>query len=69
MFARNQALSHLGKPDPRGHSEVTTFTTDGIKLNVFAHYAAPSDDGTLEYFQFPVTSKNLLTSHLEHKEG
>lgn len=69
VYARNQALSHLGTPDPRGHAEVTTFTTDGTTLNLFAHYAIPSEDGTLEYHQYPITSANLLKSHQEHKEG
>ncbi|KAK0742203.1 hypothetical protein B0T21DRAFT_125650 [Apiosordaria backusii] len=69
VYARNQALSYLGKPDPQGHAEVTTFTTDGTTLNLFAHYATPSEDGTLEYHQYPITSANLLKSHQEHKEG
>ncbi|KAK0612984.1 hypothetical protein B0T17DRAFT_542373 [Bombardia bombarda] len=49
VFARNQALSYLGKSDPPGHAEVTTFITDGTDLNLFAHYATRSEDGTLEY--------------------
>jgi hypothetical protein len=49
VFARNKALSYLGKSDPPGHAEVTTFTTDGTNLNLYAHYADPSEDGTLKY--------------------
>jgi len=26
-----------------------TFTTDGTNINFFAHYAAPSENGTLKY--------------------
>jgi hypothetical protein len=28
---------------------VMTFTTDGTNINFFAHYAAPSENGTLKY--------------------
>lgn len=69
VFARKMALSHLGKADPPGHSEITTFTTDGTNLNLFAHYAAPSGDGTLKYHQHPIKTINLLKSHEEYNEG
>ncbi|KAL8380650.1 hypothetical protein RB595_005089 [Gaeumannomyces hyphopodioides] len=69
VHARNQALSHMGKSDPPGHAEITTFTTDGKNINFFAHYAAESEDGTLEYHQFPIKSTSLVNSHGEHKEG
>ncbi|KAH0551459.1 hypothetical protein GP486_007327 [Trichoglossum hirsutum] len=68
VYARNQALSYIGKPDPPGHAEVTTFTTDGTNLNFFAHYAAPSEDGTLKYHQYPYASVNLK-KYQEFKEG
>jgi hypothetical protein len=45
IYARNQALSYLGKRDLPGHAEVTTFTTDGTNINLYAYYAASSDDG------------------------
>lgn len=69
VHSRNQALSYMGKPDPPGHAEITTFTTDGKNISFFAHYAAESEDGTLEYHQFPVKSTSLVNSHGEHKEG
>ncbi|KAK0635023.1 hypothetical protein B0T17DRAFT_515079 [Bombardia bombarda] len=69
VYARNQALSYVGKPDPAGHAEVMTFTTDGTNINFFAHYAAPTEDGALEYHQYPITSTNLKNSHQEFKEG
>ncbi len=69
VYARNQALSYLGKSDPPGHAEVTTFTTDGTNLNQFAHYAAQSEDGTLEYHQYPVKSTNLIDSHQGLRDG
>ncbi len=53
VYARNEALSYLGKSDPPGHAEVTTFTTDGTNINFYAHYAAPSKkDGTPGYHQY-----------------
>jgi hypothetical protein len=68
VYARNQALSYIGKPDPPGHAGVTTFTTDGTNLNFFAHYAALSEDGTPEYHQYPYASANLK-KYEEFKEG
>ncbi|KAI9779176.1 MAG: hypothetical protein M1839_007711 [Geoglossum umbratile] len=68
VYARNQALSYIGKPDPPSHAEVITFTTDGTNLNFFAHYAAPSEDGTPEYHQYPYASVNLK-KYQEFKEG
>ncbi|CAP61631.1 uncharacterized protein PODANS_4_2290 [Podospora anserina S mat+] len=69
VHARNQALSYIRKSDPPGHAEITTFTTNGKNINFFAHYAAKSEDGTLEYHQFPIKSTSLVNSHGEHKEG
>lgn len=69
VYARNQALSYLGKSDPPGHAMVTTFTTDGTNLNLYAHYATPSEDGTLEYHQYPVRSTNLIDCHQGLKDG
>lgn len=69
VYARNQALSYIGKPDPPRHSEVVTFTTDGTNLNLFAHYAAQSEDGRLQYHQYPVSSTNLASSHQSFKDG
>ncbi|EFY93339.1 hypothetical protein MAC_00577 [Metarhizium acridum CQMa 102] len=69
VYARNQALSYIGKPDPLGHAKVTTFTTDGTNLNLYAHYAAPLPDGTLEYHQYPIKSINLIDSHQGLKDG
>jgi hypothetical protein len=69
VYGRNQALSYRGKSDPPGHAEFTTFTTDGTNLIMFAHYAAPSEDGTLKYHQYPIENTNLLNSYQEYKEG
>lgn len=69
VYARNQALAYQGKSDPPGHASVTTFTTNGVQLNFYAHYAAPAEDGTLEYHQYPVKSTSLVDSHAEHKDG
>ncbi|RMD42512.1 hypothetical protein DV735_g2612, partial [Chaetothyriales sp. CBS 134920] len=69
VYARNQALAHQRKADLPGHANITTFTTNGTQLNLFAHYATSAKDGTLEYHQFPVRSTSLVNSHGEHKEG
>ena len=69
VYARNQALSYIGKPDPPGHAHVTTFTTDGTNLNLYAHYAAPSDGGAVEYHQHKFKSVNLEDSHQGLKDG
>ncbi len=68
VYARNQALSYLEKPDPPGHAEVTTFITDGNNLDIYAHYATQSDDRT-EYHQYPVRSIKLTDSYEEFKIG
>ncbi|KAK5652987.1 hypothetical protein OQA88_9467 [Cercophora sp. LCS_1] len=68
VYARNQALSYLGKSDPPGHAEVTTFTTDGPNLNLYSHYAMRSEDGTLEYHQYPDESYNMK-KYQEFKDG
>lgn len=69
VYARNQALSYLGKPDLPGHAEVTTFTTDGTNLNFYVHYAAPGDNGTLEYHQYQYASANVRDTYQGHKDG
>ncbi|KAI1149479.1 hypothetical protein F4825DRAFT_430352 [Nemania diffusa] len=69
VYARNKALASLGKSDPPGHAEVTTFTTDGKTLNLYAHYAAPSKDGELEYHQYGYSSVDLMQSYQGHKDA
>ncbi|RDL41811.1 uncharacterized protein BP5553_01790 [Venustampulla echinocandica] len=70
VYARNQALSHIGKPDPPGHAEVTTFATDGTNINFFAHYAGPSgEDGTLEYHQHQFATANVKDTYQGQKDG
>ncbi|KAL2689429.1 hypothetical protein Neosp_003483 [[Neocosmospora] mangrovei] len=71
VYARRQALAFMGKSDPPGHAAITTFTTDGTNLNMYAHYAAPSeeDKDTLEYHQCKYASTNIRDSHQGHKDG
>lgn len=71
VHARNQALAYMGKSDPLGHAEATTFTTDGTNLNLYAHYAAPSaeDEDTLEYHQYPISSTDIKGTYQGHKDG
>ncbi|RSL83535.1 hypothetical protein CEP52_016691 [Fusarium oligoseptatum] len=69
VYARNQALDAAKEPYLAGHAKVTTFTTDGNNLNLFAHYAAETEDGTLEYHQYLIKSLSLMDSHAGYKEG
>ncbi|EEU35276.1 uncharacterized protein NECHADRAFT_18425, partial [Fusarium vanettenii 77-13-4] len=69
VHGRNQALDSLGEPAIAGHAKVTTFTTDGTNLNLFAHYAAPSEDGTTKYHQYPINSTILTNSLQDFKQG
>ncbi|KAI0117716.1 hypothetical protein GGR51DRAFT_264758 [Nemania sp. FL0031] len=69
VYARNKALAFLGKSDPPGHAKITTFTTDGTTLNLYAHYATPLEDDTVEYHQYNYASLNLMGSYNEHKNG
>ncbi|KAK3380537.1 hypothetical protein B0T24DRAFT_521143 [Lasiosphaeria ovina] len=68
VYARRKALTYLGRSDPPGHAEVTTFTTDGTSLHLFAHYATETEDKTLEYHQHPEASYNLMKFD-EYKDG
>ncbi|KAF3767172.1 hypothetical protein M406DRAFT_232583, partial [Cryphonectria parasitica EP155] len=70
VYARNQALSLVGNPDPAGHAEIRTFTTDGHRIDFFAHYAAPSEwDGTPEYHQYRYASTLLTGTYEGYKDG
>ena len=69
VYSRNQALSYLGKSDPPGHAEITTFTTDGTLVNFYAHYAEQTEDGTLKYHQYQYASAHMKDSHQSHKDG
>ncbi|UPK90959.1 hypothetical protein LCI18_001894 [Fusarium solani-melongenae] len=69
VSGRNQALNSIGEPSTAGHAKITTFTTDGANLNLFAHYATPSEDGTAKYHQYYISSTNLTSSHENFREG
>ncbi|KAI0431838.1 hypothetical protein F5Y09DRAFT_330046 [Xylaria sp. FL1042] len=71
VHARTQALAYMGKEDPPGHAEITTFTTDGTNLNLYAHYATPpaEDEDTLEYHQYPISTTNIKDTYQGHKDG
>ncbi|KAI8675495.1 hypothetical protein NCS57_00450800 [Fusarium keratoplasticum] len=69
VYGRNQALNSIGEPSIAGHAKITTFTTDGANLNLFAHYATSSEDGTAKYNQYPISSTNLTISHENFREG
>ena len=61
VYARHQALSYLGKPDPPSHAEVTTFTANGKALEFYSHYRAQTEDGAgaLDYHQHREASYDL----------
>ena len=69
VYARNQALAYMGKADPPGHAEVTTFTTNGTNLNFYSHYAMKSEDGTVEYHQYAHASANVMDTQPGHNDG
>ncbi len=71
VYARRQALAYMGKSDPPGYAAITTFATDGTTLNMYEHYAAPSeeDPGILEYHQYKYASTNVKDSYQGHKDG
>lgn len=70
VYIRNQALSLIGKPDPPGHAQVRTFTTDGTNINFYTNYAAPSENNdTLEYHQHQYASANVKDTYQGYKDG
>ncbi|KAK7414494.1 hypothetical protein QQX98_006681 [Neonectria punicea] len=69
VYARNQALSYLGKSDPPGHAEITTFATDGRLVDHYAHYAAVTEDGSLEYHQYLYANTDLRKSRQDFNDG
>lgn len=70
VYGRNQALECLGEPDPLGHSAITTFTSNGENVNLFAHHALPTgEDGAVEYHQHRLTQTNLIESYESFKKG
>ncbi|KAK3902572.1 hypothetical protein C8A05DRAFT_44022 [Staphylotrichum tortipilum] len=70
VYAMNQPLSLIGKPDLPGHAVVRTFASEGNHLSFFAHYAAPSEeDGSTEYYQFRYASVEIRDTYQQHKEG
>ena len=68
VYGRNKARTSIGKPDPAGHSYVSSFTTDGTTVNTFAHFAESRSNQTI-YNQYPVTSTLLTASFEDYKKG
>ncbi|KAI8722597.1 hypothetical protein NCS52_00403800 [Fusarium sp. LHS14.1] len=69
VYGRNQALNSIEEPPIADLAKITTFTSDGANLNLFAHYATTSEDGTAKYHQYPISSTNLTISHENFREG
>lgn len=68
VYGRNQARSYLETPDPTGHAYVQTFTTNGDKLDTFAHYASISR-GKVKYHQHTTSTTSLTTSYEQFEKG
>lgn len=66
VYARDEACSFLGSPDPAGHAYIQTFTTDGTNLNTFAHYSTESQ-GQVKYHQYLTSSSCLISSYEDYK--
>ena len=67
-YARDEACTYLGDPDPKDHASVHTFTTDGTILNTYAHFL--TDDGyQLKYHSYPTSSSSLTSTYDDFKEG
>lgn len=62
VYARNKALEFIGKPDPLGQAVIVTYAYLGGFMQLFAHYAAPGDDGKLVYHQYPIGSCDMSGS-------
>ncbi len=56
VSARWLALSALGRFDEVGRAEIATFTTNGVYIDIDAHFAMPSGDGWLEFHQARIVS-------------
>ncbi|KAI5464411.1 hypothetical protein BGZ63DRAFT_421452 [Mariannaea sp. PMI_226] len=69
VYARNQALSLVGKPDPPGYAAITTFATDGTILNFYAHHAEAGEDGAVKYHQYQYASLNVRHSYRGYQDG
>ncbi|CAK7229312.1 hypothetical protein SCUCBS95973_007178 [Sporothrix curviconia] len=69
VYARNQAMAYQGRSDDAGHAHITTFTTDGTHVNLYAHYAVSTEDGTMQYHQYPIGSTSLVNSFGEFEQG
>jgi hypothetical protein len=68
VHGRNAALSLLNRPDPTGHANVHTFTTDGTILNTFAHYSSEIQ-GKVKYHQIPTSSSLLISTYEDFKRS
>jgi hypothetical protein len=67
-YNREQARSFLENPDPDNHTFISTFTTDDITLNTFAHYSSESQN-QVKYHQFPTSSSLLISSYEDFKKS
>jgi hypothetical protein len=68
VYARNEACSYLGNPDPIDHAYVQTFTTDGKLLHTFTNFSTESQ-GQVKYHQYPTSSSFLISSYEDFKKS
>lgn len=70
VYAREKAVEFVGGcEEPPGKAEVVTFTTDGTRLDFWAHYAAKGEGGRVEYHQCLVESVDMTGSYQGFKHG
>ncbi|EPE07748.1 hypothetical protein F503_00470 [Ophiostoma piceae UAMH 11346] len=79
VYGRTQARAYMGQSEEPGHAAVTTFSTDGINLNQYAHYIttpaaaeqAPAGQPALpaKYHQYLVRATTLTSTRDEYSQG
>jgi hypothetical protein len=71
VYSRARAQSFLGRSDPPGHATVQTFTTDGSRIQTYAHFATgiESDHEDSKYHQYLTSDTPLLASLADFKRG
>lgn len=71
VYRRSQALEAIGLADSVGHASVLTFATDGRTLDIFAHYAAPSEDDEreMDYHYHRVVTVDLCSTYQGFRDG
>ena len=67
-YARSEACTYLGDPDPVDHASIHTFTTDGTILNTYAHFLT-DDGGQIRHHSYPTSSSFLTSTYDDFKRS